>query len=78
MLDNCENTIIIIIREVRNMKNAIKMLIKIQKDKKYSDTMMAALLKVHHATYMRWIKSRTVPKNYAHINNILKFLEENK
>lgn len=60
------------------MKKTIKMLIEIQEKKKYSDTMMAALLKVHHATYIRWKKSRTVPKNYAHISNIIKFLEENK
>lgn len=59
------------------MKNMIKMLIEVQKKKHYSDTMMAALLYVHHATYMRWIKSKTVPKNHAHIANIIKFLEEN-
>jgi hypothetical protein len=60
------------------MKKTIKMLIEVQESKHYSDTMMAALLNVHHATYMRWKKSRTIPKNFAHISNIIKFLEENK
>jgi hypothetical protein len=61
-----------------DMKKTIKMLLEIQENNKYSDTMMAALLQVHHATYMRWKKSRTVPKNYAHIANILKFLEDHQ
>jgi len=60
------------------MIKTIKMLLEVQERKKYSDTMMAALLKVHHATYMRWKKRKTVPKNYAHIANIVKFLEDNK
>ncbi len=60
------------------MKKAIRMLIEVQKNKHYSDTMMAAILKVHHATYMRWKKSKTVPKNHASIANIVKFLEDNK
>ena len=60
------------------MKKTIKMLLEVQESKKFSDTMMAALLNVHHATFMRWKKSRTVPKNYAHIANIVKFLEDHK
>jgi hypothetical protein len=54
------------------------MLLEVQKSKRYSDTMMAAVLKVHHATYVRWKKRKTAPKNYAHIANIVKFLEDNQ
>jgi hypothetical protein len=60
------------------MIKTIKMLLEIQEENKYSDTMMAALLKVHHATYMRWKKRKTAPRNFAHLSNILKFLEEHQ
>lgn len=58
------------------MKKAIKMLIEVQKEKHYSDTMMAAMLNVSHATYVRWKKGKTVPKNISCIANIVKFLED--
>lgn len=64
------------LEEIKELRWAIKKLMEIQKKKNYTETKMAAELNVHLATYNRWIKGKTIPKQYAHLNNIVKMLEK--
>lgn len=73
MLEN-----LIKLEEAKELRWAIQKLIEIQKRKDYTDTKMAAELNVHLATWVRWKKGKTIPKQYAHLNNINKMLELEK
>jgi len=64
------------LEDLKEIKWAIQKLTEIQKKKKYTETKMAALLDVHLATYIRWIKGKTIPKQHAHLTNIIKILEQ--